>query len=225
MIKNIQEQKLAQRFSPLQIQLMNMLAMPTLAFEEYLANEIESNPALEADYSEPDEPNETDETPPDPTDDDPPQDADPANDSSDGDFDLEDYMYEDEAPDYIPSSSARQDPQAGDRNTFIAAQGAQSSFADHLTEQLLLEPLDETQIAIGRYIIGNLDPDGYLRRSAQEIADDLAFSGTADATAQQVDEVADLIRTFDPPGVGAATLQQCLEGKSRLRPYRLEKVL
>lgn len=207
MIKNTQEQKLAQRFSPLQIQLMNMLAMPALAFEEYLANEIESNPALEADYPEPGETDAPSDPSQDETDDDTPA-ADPA--EADNDFDLEDYIYEDEAPDYVPSSSDRPDPQAGDRNTFIAAQGAQSSFTDHLTEQLLLEPLDETQRAIGRYIIGNLDPDGYLRRSTQEIADDLAFSGTADATAQQVEEVLDLIRTFDPPGVGAATLQQCL---------------
>lgn len=189
-----------------------MLAMPALAFEEYLANEIESNPALEADFESESPQEEGDNTEADRNDSDTPEADTRENNGSDDereDFDLTDYMYEDETPDYVPSWPANERDTA-DRNTFIAAQGAQSSFSEHLTEQLLLEPLDEKQMTIGRYIIGNLDPDGYLRRDPESVADDLAFSGAANASAQEVEQVLDVIRTFDPPGVAARSLQQCL---------------
>ena len=124
MIKNIQQQKLAQRFSPSQIQLMNMLAMPALVFEQYLANEIESNPALDADYTPE---TSSEDTPSDEAAGENTAGADEASGEDRDDFDLADYMYEDEAPDYVPTSSQRDDPPQSDRNTFIAAQSAQNT--------------------------------------------------------------------------------------------------
>lgn len=217
MIKNSLEQKLSQRFSPSQIQLMNMLAMPVLVFEQYLSNEIESNPALDiVDYSgeSPQQDNPPEENP---------EENNPAeNDESlagdrQDDFDLSDYMYEDEAPDYVPSSSQK-DEDAGDRNSFIAAQRSQSSFVEHLLEQLQMESLTEKQMAIGRYIIGNLDANGYLRRSLEAVSDDLAFSVAVEASPQEIGQVLEIIQTFDPPGVGATSLQQCLLLQLRQQP-------
>ena len=207
MIKNIQQQKLAQRFSPSQIQLMNMLAMPALVFEQYLANEIESNPALDADYTPE---TSSEDTPSDEAAGENTAGADEASGEDRDDFDLADYMYEDEAPDYVPTSSQRDDPPQSDRNTFIAAQSAQNTFVEHLLDQLRMEPLSEDQMTIGRYIIGNLDADGYLRRTPEAIADDLAFSVGENASPQQVEQVLEVIRGFDPPGVGAHSLQDCL---------------
>ena len=207
MIKNIQQQKLAQRFSPSQIQLMNMLAMPALVFEQYLANEIESNPALDADYTPE---TSSEDTPSDEVAGENTTGADEASGEDRDDFDLADYMYEDEAPDYVPTSSQRDDPPQSDRNTFIAAQSAQNTFVEHLLDQLRMEPLSEDQMTIGRYIIGNLDADGYLRRTPEAIADDLAFSVGVNASPQQVEQVLEVIRGFDPPGVGAHSLQDCL---------------
>lgn len=207
MIKNIQQQKLAQRFSPSQIQLMNMLAMPALVFEQYLANEIESNPALDADYTPE---TSSEDTPSDEAAGENTAGADEASGEDRDDFDLADYMYEDEAPDYVPTSSQRDDPPQSDRNTFIAAQSAQNTFVEHLLDQLRMEPLSEDQMTIGRYIIGNLDADGYLRRTPEAIADDLAFSVGVNASPQQVEQVLEVIRGFDPPGVGAHSLQDCL---------------
>lgn len=211
MLKNSLEQKLSQRFSPSQIQLMNMLAMPALAFEQYLANEIESNPALDVDYGAEVPADENAETGPDDAGDDE-NGLDDGLDSDfddDGeDFDISDYMFEDEDPDYLPSNAADED--TGDRNAFISAQGAQDSFAEHLTDQLQMEPLSEKQMTIGRYVIGNIDADGYLRRDPQAIADDLAFTVGVDASPEEVEGVLAVIRTFDPAGVGAASLQECL---------------
>ena len=207
MIKNSLEQKLSQRFSPSQIQLMNMLAMPVLAFEEYLSNEIESNPALDADYDT--DPSETDrELSPDDPESSLPEDDDPVSGDERDDFDISDYIFEDEDPDYVPSP--QRDEETGDRNSFVAAQGTQSSFTEHLLGQLHMEPLSEKQMVIGRYIIGNIDSDGYLRRDLQSISDDLAFSAAVEASQEEIRKVLEVIQTFDPPGIGALSLQQCL---------------
>lgn len=206
MIKNTLEQKLSQRFSPSQIQLMNMLAMPVVAFEEYLSNEIESNPALDADYSA--DPSEAEREPSADDTESSPAEEDASSPDDRDDFDISDYMYEDENPDYVPSS--QRDEEDGDRNSFIAAQGAQNSFTEHLLGQLRMEPLTEKQMTIGRYIIGNIDSDGYLRRDLQSISDDLAFTASVDASEEEIRKVLEIIQTFDPPGVGALSLQQCL---------------
>ena len=154
MLKNTLQQKLSQRFSPSQIQLMNMLALPTVAFEQYLADELESNPALDeitsaqddytqdADNAAEQDTDENDYTP----------------EASSDDFDIQDYMFDDEDPDYVPSSSSSDT--SGDRNSFIASQSGQESFTAHLLEQLSLENLSERQMTIGRYIIGNIDSYG-----------------------------------------------------------------
>lgn len=204
MLKNTLQQKLSQRFSPSQIQLMNMLALPTVAFEQYLADELESNPALDeitsaqddytqdADNAAEQDTDENDYTP----------------EASSDDFDIQDYMFDDEDPDYVPSSSSSDT--SGDRNSFIASQSGQESFTAHLLEQLSLENLSERQMTIGRYIIGNIDSDGYLRTDLMSVSDDLAFTASMDVSTEEIKQVLSVIQSFDPPGVGATSLQQCL---------------
>ena len=204
MLKNTLQQKLSQRFSPSQIQLMNMLALPTVAFEQYLADELESNPALDeitsaqddytqdADNAAEQDTDENDYTP----------------EASSDDFDIQDYMFDDEDPDYVPSSSSSDT--SGDRNSFIASQSGQESFTAHLLEQLSLENLSERQMTIGRYIIGNIDSDGYLRTDLMSVSDYLAFTASMDVSTEEIKQVLSVIQSFDPPGVGATSLQQCL---------------
>lgn len=205
MLKNTLQQKLSQRFSPSQIQLMNMLALPTVAFEQYLADELESNPALDEIVSSADDyaQDADDTSEPDTEENGDAQDA--AN-----DFDIQDYMFDDEDPDYVPSSSSSGGDPPGDRNSFIASQSGQESFAAHLLEQLSLENLSERQMTIGRYIIGNIDSDGYLRADLMSVSDDLAFTAAMDVSQEEIKQVLSVIQGFDPPGVGATSLRQCL---------------
>ena len=203
MLKNTLQQRLTQRLSPAQIQLMNILALPVLAFEQYVSSEIEANPALEADFDsassqsddydqEQREDFQTEEN------------DDFSNDISiKSDEDISSYMSDDE-PDYYSSSTT------DGHSAFMASQSTGSTFTEHMLEQLSLESLSERQTVIGRYIIGNIDPDGYLRRDIMSVSDDLAFSLGMDVSEQEIKEVLKMIQTFDPSGVGASSLKECL---------------
>ncbi|MDD4819338.1 MAG: RNA polymerase factor sigma-54 [Flavobacteriales bacterium] len=213
MLKNSLQQRLSQRLSPAQIQLMNILALPVLAFEQYVSSEIEANPALEADY-EGNIPTDQDTYT---------QDSDDAQreDSDDysnditihSDDDISKYMYDDDPQDDYPSSGTTEG-----RSAFLAAQSEGNTFVEHLLEQLSLEHITEKQKTIGRYIIGNIDPDGYLRRDIMSISDDIAFSTGEDMSESDIKDVLKIIQTFDPSGVGATSLKECLLIQLRALP-------
>jgi RNA polymerase sigma-54 factor len=185
-------QKLEQRLSPQQIQLMKLLQVPTMELEQRIKQEIEENPALEegVDTVEEDFANEEDYT-----------------EELDGstDFDLSEYM-DDDSPDYKTQVNNRSND---DEEYFVPLSGEQS-FQEKLIEQLHLLDLDDTQFSIADVIIGNLDESGYLNRTVYALVDDLAFSANIYVTEEQVEEVLSLIQELDPAGVGARDLRECL---------------
>jgi RNA polymerase sigma-54 factor len=185
-------QKLEQRLSPQQIQLMKLLQVPTMELEQRIKQEIEENPALEEgiDSIEEDYANEEDYT-----------------EELDGstDFDLSDYM-DDDSPDYKTQVNNRSND---DEEYFVPLSGEQS-FQEKLIEQLHLLDLDDTQFSIADVIIGNLDESGYLNRTVFALVDDLAFSANIYVTEEQVEEVLSLVQELDPAGVGARDLRECL---------------
>ncbi len=185
-------QKLEQRLSPQQIQLMKLLQVPTMELEQRIKQEIEENPALEEglDTVEEDFENEEDYT-----------------EELDGstDFDLSEYM-DDDSPDYKTQVNNRSND---DEEYFVPLSGEQS-FQEKLIEQLHLLDLDDTQFSIADVIIGNLDESGYLNRTVYAIVDDLAFSANIYVTEKQVEEVLSLVQELDPAGVGARDLRECL---------------
>jgi RNA polymerase sigma-54 factor len=220
MLKQSLQQKLLQKLSPQQIQLMKLLQLPTVALEQRIKEELEINPALE-EGSQSDEDEKEDiaddddglfeEQEEQDRDDNGDQDNDNSSDdiedrSSDDSFELDDYMDEDEGYSYreqVNNSGADDE-----RRESPLSQGP--GFQELLLSQLGLQPLDDHHYRIGAYLIGNIDDDGYLRRELEAVVDDLAFSLNITTTEEELTELLEIIQTFDPPGVGARDLQECL---------------
>ncbi|KPH13721.1 RNA polymerase factor sigma-54 [Chryseobacterium sp. ERMR1:04] len=199
MLRQHLQLKLGQKLAPQQIQLMKLIQLHTLEFEEELERELEENPALEVakeeskedDYSSLEEAYENEGT-----------------ESIETDFDVNDYLYDDE-PNYKTASSNYSADDEEFDNESLLTEG--QSLYDYLLEQIHLANINEEDVRIAEYIIGNLDTDGYLRREVKAIVDDLAFSQGIYTTKEKVDDILEnYVQKLDPPGVGARGLQECL---------------
>lgn len=208
-LKQRQQLKQQQRLSPQQIQTIRMLELPALEIEERIKNELDENPALEegVDYSDEPDGDFDDEN-----------NADTLNESED--LSLGDYVNEDDIPDYklAEISSKEERKESTPYNN-------EQSLSDYLIQQLRLNELSEKEDKIGEYIIGNIDDDGYLRRGLTAIADDIAFHSGQDFSEQDLIETLKLIQDFDPPGVGARDLQECLVLQLKKRKETREVIL
>lgn len=200
------QQKLLQKLSPQQILLMKLLQIPTVGLEQRIKQEIEDNPALEVDATDMSEPDPYEEK----------AESDDKEDygdtelddykSKDDEFDINDYVNEDDVPSYkLKTNNYSSDD---DRREIPYASG--TSFHENLERQLSLRNLNEKESNIGKYIIGNIDDSGYLQRSVDAIVDDLAFTQNMVATKDDVEKVLGIIQQFDPSGVGASDLKNCL---------------
>jgi RNA polymerase sigma-54 factor len=189
------QQKLLQKLSPQQIQMIKLLEVPTLQMEQRIKKELEDNPALEEGQEEDDTPSEAEEDQFDETD------------KDQEEFTLDDYIEEDDIPDYrLQSKNHSKDE---DKRTEIPF-SVGFSFHEHLESQLGLRDLTDKQKVLGEYILGNIDDDGYLRRELINIVDDLAFLQNVETTESELDEVLKIIQDLEPAGVGARTLRECL---------------
>ncbi|MBP5797192.1 MAG: RNA polymerase factor sigma-54 [Bacteroidales bacterium] len=214
-LTQVQRQEL--KLSPQQIQLMKLLQLPLIELEQRIKEEIESNPALEDNMSSDDnEPmNEGDENL---GDNDGYEEGDNGeNDNYNDDeipvnkedeFDLNDYLPEEDEYDYAYKSHVNNRSQDDeDRQMPITHE---DSFQDYLIQQLGYHDLTEEEELIGKYIIGNLDDNGYLSRPIPNLVDDLLFTMNLETTEEEVKKVLKVVQQFDPPGIGATNLQECL---------------
>jgi RNA polymerase sigma-54 factor len=206
MLKQTLQQKLQARLSPQQIQLMKMLQIPTMELDQRIKEELEVNPALEegSDESERDEQEERD--PELDNNDDLDADKNENDERENDDIDINDYFDEDDIPDYklkVNNHSADDE----ERETPL---GAGRTFQDILYDQLGMTDLDEQEMLLAEYLVGNLDENGYLRRELPAIVNDLAFSMNISTTSAELEEVLKRIQELDPPGVGARDLRECL---------------
>jgi len=203
MLKQSLQQKLLQKLSPQQIQFIKLLQVPTVSLDARIKEELEENPALEdlslANMNEPKE-----EYPDNDTGDQATQEE---QQSDNEEFNVEDYLQDDNINDYSGAGSRNGDDEDDRKEIPIAIQ---SSFFETLKQQLNLLSLSEKDMIIGQQIIGSLDDDGYLRRPIESLTDDLAFSQNVIATEEEIINVLELVQRFDPPGVGARNLQECL---------------
>jgi RNA polymerase sigma-54 factor len=189
------QQKLLQKLSPQQIQMIKLLEVPTLQIEQRIKKELEENPALEEGAEEEDIPAETEEEQFD------------EKDKDQEEFTLDDYIEEDDIPDYrLQEKNYSKDE---DKRTEIPF-SVGFSFHEHLESQLGLRDLNDKQKILGEYILGNIDEDGYLRRELINIVDDLAFLQNVETTEGELEEVLIIIQDLEPAGVGARTLRECL---------------
>ncbi|KQS38129.1 RNA polymerase factor sigma-54 [Pedobacter sp. Leaf194] len=203
MLKQHLQQKLLQKLSPQQIQFIKLLQVPTVALDTRVKEELEENPALEdPSLMTADEPKgEYDDL------NDGPDDYEKSSeDTSMDEFNVDDYLQDDNTNDYSTSYNNGDDDEEK-KETPIAIE---STFFESLQEQLDLIPLSDQDFIIGKQIIGSLDDDGYLRRPLSSMIDDLAFSQNVMVEEEDVLEMLRLIQSFDPPGIGARDLKECL---------------
>jgi RNA polymerase sigma-54 factor len=207
MLKQTQQQKLLQKLSPQQIQLMKLLQVPTAVLEERIKEELEENPALEyGEEAQEDEFKETQEeyTAPEEEDDFEPDGSENEYDN----IDISEYVSEgdDDIADYRLRDDNYPDP---DENKTIPVR-VETSFHEHLLSQLGMLALDERQTSIAEQIIGSIDDDGYLRREISAIVDDLSFSQNVSTDEEEIRDLIKKIQEFDPPGICATDLKECL---------------
>lgn len=200
-----QTQRLDIKLSPQQIQLMKLIQLPLIELEQRIKEEIEINPALEEadnEYDENTEPNVDDDNG---ENDD--YNDDEVNFDKDEEFDITDYLQDEEIDDY--SYKLQTNNYSADDEVYEAPVINEESFQDYLNNQLGFHDLTDEERAIGNYIIGNLDDNGYLIRSIPNIVDDLLFLGI-ETTEEEVSSVLEIVQQLDPAGIGAKDLQECL---------------
>lgn len=188
-------QTLQQKLSPQQIQFIKLLQIPTAELETRIEEELEINPALEEGVDDYDD-NATDDPFADEYDDD-------FKDRSD-DLDIDNYLTNEDFTGYKMQGDAYGEE---DREMPIATH---STLTDSLVQQFGYLRLNDEQHAIGLQLIGSIESDGYIRRSLQAIVNDLAFAQGIYTDTKELEEVLKKIQTFDPPGIGARSLQECL---------------
>ena len=201
MLKHSLQFKLSQKLSPQQIQLMKLIQLPTQAFEQRLQEELVENPALEEsaaedDYNTDDDfGNETDDY------------DDYDNDQIDAvDINIDEYLSNDETPDYKYQSNNYSDDDE-DKTMPIAAA---VSFHQDLINQLNTFILNDSERIIAEFLVGSIDDMGYIRRTVQDIVDDLAFTQGIYTDEPTVERILQLVQELEPVGVGARDLQECL---------------
>jgi RNA polymerase sigma-54 factor len=197
MLKQSLSQKLLQRLSPQQIQLIKLLELPALQLEQRIKKEIEENPILE-------EGSENDEYSKDSTDD---SDDDSENNNEfDDEFSIDDYLNDDDIPEYrLTTNNYSKDDKIID---IPYSEGF--SLQEYLLDQLQLKKINEKEQYLAEYLIGSLDEDGYLRRELASIVDDLAFSQNVQTSVEELEQALKIVQELEPSGIGAQSLQECL---------------
>ena len=204
-----------QKLSPQQIQLMKLLQIPTARIEERIKEELEANPALEEGAEEETDPTGFEEA--------------ETEDGAAGEEDVQEDVFEmeDYINDYIEEDpvSYRVQADLGSRDHKAETPVVLSdTFHDYLERQLgMLDLPDERSVKIALQIVGSIDDDGYLRRQPLAIIDDLLFAQNIEATEEDVLDLLEKIQRFDPPGVGARDLRECLLIQLNLKRERCQQ--
>ena len=187
---------------------MKLLQLPIMELEQRIKEEMEINPALEESHEHDDY--EDNEPIADNADDGQNDDYndDNVDFSKDDEFDINDYLPEEDLDDY--SYKLQANNYSSDDDAYEAPVIHEETFQDYLNQQLSYHDLTDEQILIGEYIIGNLDDNGYLNRPVPNIVDDLLFTMNLSTTEKEVESVLRIVQQLDPPGIAARNLQECL---------------
>ncbi len=201
MLRQTIQQKLQQRLSPAQIQVIKMLELPTLELEERIRQELEENPALEEGQDQ--------DTQDDVREDDLNDDG-----GNNDDMDLEEYMPDDDIPDFRLKTNNYSKDDKHEEIPFSVGK----TFHETLNEQLGFQILSDHEHKVAAYIIGNIDEEGYLRRPVESLVDDIVFYAGIHTSDEEVARLVTVIQSFDPPGIGASSLQECLKLQLERKP-------
>ena len=186
-------QTLTQKLSPQQIQFIKLLQIPTVELETRIEEELETNPALEEGAEQPEETSEQSEE------------IEEKVETTEEEISFEDYLHDDYSGYKMQGDGNNPDDE--DREMPIATS---TSLNEQLIDQLGFLKLDDRQKKIGEQLIGSIENDGYIRRDLEAIINDLAFSMNIETDLDELEEILRKIQTFDPPGIAARNLQECL---------------
>ncbi len=204
------ELKQMQRLSPLQMQVIKLIELNSVELEVRIKQELEDNPALDEKASSSD--NDDFNT-------------DLSNDISQDEMVMGDYFYEDDIPQYQINRLERK----SETDYIEATFAGDASLNSHLMDQIMLRELEDDDLKIAEYIIGNLDENGYLNRNLEAISDDLLFQQNIDVSIRKLNNILYIIKDLDPAGVGASSLQECLylqlERKNETPKIKLAKTI
>lgn len=184
-------QSLSQKLSPQQIQFIKLLQVPTAELETRIEEELEINPALEEGKEE--EQKETEE-------------FDEYEEGGNDELNIEEYLPDDDYAGY----KMQGDGPGGDEEDRDIPVSEATSLTEQLETQLGFLKLDERQYLIGKQLIGSIEADGYIRRDLEAIVNDLAFSQNIETDVDEIEEILHQIQEFDPAGIAARSLQECL---------------
>ena len=199
-----QAQQLTQTLSPQQILVVKLLELPTMELEERVRAEILDNPALEEgkDISDQDHSEEFEDN------------FNEDNSYINEDISLGDYRTEDDIPDYKLQEHNRSRGEMAEEIPFSDS----VSFYEMLLEQLQMQRLTEEEKIMAEYLIGSLDDDGLLRKGTQTLIDELAIYRSIYTNEKEIDRILSIIQDFDPAGIGARSLQECLLLQLKRKP-------
>lgn len=196
-----QQQKLQTKLSPAQIQVVRLLELPSVELQQRVNEELQENPALEegrdpeqenTEFEFEDEINE--------------QDSEYNNPLQNDDFNYDDYINDDESPDYMQQRNNYQEE--SDREDIPYSVG--TSLMEYLKSQVYLTKMTKEERHIAKWVLGNIDNDGYLRRTTEQLVDDIAFQEGLTISDEKMESIVQQIKQFDPAGVAAADLHECL---------------
>lgn len=200
MLKHSLQFKLSQKLSPQQIQLMKLIQLPTQAFEQRLQEELVENPALESGKEEAENYDEFEDNVNDEYDD---YDNEQINTE---DINIDEYLSNDETPDYKYQTNNYSDDDEDKSMPFAAT----VTFHQDLINQLNTFILSDEEREIAEYLVGSIDDTGYIRRSLQDIVDDMAFTQGIYTDEKTIEKILHVVQELEPAGVGARDLQECL---------------
>lgn len=214
MLKQSLQQKLLQKLSPQQIQFIKLLQIPTVMLDSRIKEELEENPALEdgslsnaeevSEYSLEDEDDNLN-----------------SEERTEEEFNIDDYIQDDDQDDGYKMMS---DNDSDDEDKKEIPFAISSSFHETLLVQLSLCVMGDHEFMVAQQILGSLDDDGYLRRPINALVDDLAFSQNIMTSEQEIEHLLEIIQAFDPAGVGARSLQECLLLQLKRKDTQLKSI-
>ena len=206
------------KMSPTQIQVIRMIELPSIELNQRINDELQENPALEEGREEEirDEGlNEIDEFDDNYMPDDGYEEGRQRDPLQNEDFNYEQYVSDDETPSYMLHQPSN--PVDDDRREVPIIGG--SSLIEELKAQVYLTHMTKPQRHIAKWVLGNIDDDGYLRRTTEQLVDDLMFQEQITVTDSEMEDIVRQIKQFDPPGIASANLQECLLTQLRNKPH------
>ena len=204
------------KLTPAQIQVIRMIEVPSIELGQRINEELQENPALEEGLDEPavNEKEELDAFDEGYMPDDGYDDGRQRDPLQNEDFNYEQYVSDDETPSYMTQQAYN--PSDEDRREVPIIGG--SSLIEELKAQIYLTKMTKPQRHIAKWVLGNIDDDGYLRRTTEQLVDDIMFQEQLTVTDEEMEDIVRQIKEFDPPGIASANLQECLLKQLEVKP-------